>query len=372
MLKIGITGSNGFIGWHLKNRLRLYSDKYEIILFKREFFNTNFYLDDFTNKCDIIVHLACINRHIDNEYLYNKNLELTTNLINSLVRTKFSGLLLFSSSIHEYNENVFGNSKKESSLLFEKWALQSNAKYISLIIPNVFGPFGVPFYNSVISTFCHQIINNEKPIVNNDSLLKLIYIDDLISIIITKFSFDKKIIIFEIPYTNISNVSELLYIFNNFKSSYVDKYEIPLLSNKFELNLFNTFRSYIVNFEHFPVNYLNNLDNRGNFVEIIKEKIGGQVSFSTTKPGIIRGNHFHTRKLERFSVIKGSAIIKLRKVGTNIVHSFFLSEDEPSFVDIPLWHVHNIENVGSQDLFTIFWINEYYNPIDSDTYYENV
>ena len=112
--------------------------------------------------------------------------------------------------------------------------------------------------------------------------------------------------------------------------------------------------------------------NRGNFVEIIKLNSGGQISFSTTKPNITRGNHFHTRKIERFSVIKGDALIQIRKIGTNKIINFKISGKEPSFVDMPIWYTHNIKNIGSDELYTIFWINEFYNPNDTDTFQELV
>jgi len=147
---------------------------------------------------------------------------------------------------------------------------------------------------------------------------------------------------------------------------------IPNFDSKFELNLFNTFRSYIDLKSYYPKYYKNNIDSRGNFVEIIKLNSGGQISFSTTKKNITRGNHFHTRKIERFSVIKGEAIIKLRKKDSSEVFSFTLSGDKPSYVDMPIWFTHNITNVGSEDLYTIFWINEFYNENDTDTYFEKV
>jgi UDP-2-acetamido-2,6-beta-L-arabino-hexul-4-ose reductase len=124
--------------------------------------------------------------------------------------------------------------------------------------------------------------------------------------------------------------------------------------------------------DHYPVKYIQHTDDRGLFVEIIKLNTGGQVSFSITKPGGTRGNHFHTRKIERFSVIKGEARIQLRKIGTGEVIDFFLSGNEPAYIDMPVWYTHNITNIGKEDLFTIFWINEFYNQDDPDTYFEKV
>ena len=123
---------------------------------------------------------------------------------------------------------------------------------------------------------------------------------------------------------------------------------------------------------HFPVKLKQSTDERGSFVETIKLNSGGQVSFSTTKPGITRGNHFHTRKAERFAVIKGKARIQLRRIGTDKVLNFELDGNEPSYVDMPVWYTHNITNVGDDDLYTIFWINEFFDPDDPDTFFEKV
>jgi UDP-2-acetamido-2,6-beta-L-arabino-hexul-4-ose reductase len=122
----------------------------------------------------------------------------------------------------------------------------------------------------------------------------------------------------------------------------------------------------------YPVKLTMNTDDRGTFVETIKSGLGGQVSFSTTKPGITRGNHFHTRKIERFAVIKGKARIQLRRIGTDKVMNFELDGNEPAYVDMPIWYTHNITNVGNEELYTIFWINEFFDPNDMDTFFEKV
>ena len=147
---------------------------------------------------------------------------------------------------------------------------------------------------------------------------------------------------------------------------------MPNLDSIFERNLFNTFLCYIDHDSFFPFHLQKHSDNRGSFVETIKLNSGGQVSFSTTVPGITRGNHYHTRKAERFCVIKGKAKIELRKIGTNKISTFLLDGETPSFVDMPVWYTHNITNIGNDELYTIFWINEHYNSEDGDTYFENV
>ncbi len=371
MIKVGVTGSNGFIGWHLCRTLELNTNKYELIEFKRNWFNENINLDLFVSKCDIIVHLAGVNRHSDNDVIYNTNIILSKKLVSSFFRTGFTGQVLFSSSSQEERNNIFGNSKKDAREIFSKWAIEVGANFKGLIIPNVYGAFGVPFYNSVVSTFCHQLVNNDIPSIENDATLNLIYINDLVKKIIALFKTEGNDNII-MDYTDTYKVTEILKLLLNYKNNYYLNGQIPNFKNHFEINLFNTFRSYFSFKNYFPVKYKNNIDERGNFVEIIRLESGGQVSFSTTKKGITRGNHFHTRKIERFSVIKGKALIQLRKIGSKEVFDYYLSGDEPAYVDMPIWYTHNIKNIGEDELYTMFWINEFYDSNDPDTYFETV
>jgi len=244
-----------------------------------------------------------------------------------------------------------------------------------LVIPNVFGPFGNPYYNSVIATFSYQLNHDETPKIDIDAELQLIYVEELINEFIGKIrKHSEKQILPEylVAPTTTIRVTAILHLLKIYKSEYLEKGIIPILNNAFEVNLFNTFRCYMNIRDHYPVKYIQHTDDRGLFVEIIKLNTGGQVSFSITKPGGTRGNHFHTRKIERFSVIKGEARIQLRKIGTGEVIDFFLSGNEPAYIDMPVWYTHNITNIGKEDLFTIFWINEFYNQDDPDTYFEKV
>jgi UDP-2-acetamido-2,6-beta-L-arabino-hexul-4-ose reductase len=371
MIKVGVTGSNGFIGWHLCRTIELYPNKFELIEFKRDCFDENIKLDSFVSKCDIIVHLAGLNRHSEEITIYDTNVGLAEKLIEAFKRNFFKGHVIFSSSIQEKRNNTFGNSKKAARQLFSNWANLSGAKFHGVIMPNVFGAFGVPFYNSVVSTFCHQLVHNETPKLEVDATLNLIYINDLIKKIIELFDKDSNEN-FSIEHTNSCKVSEILELLFKFKNKYFENKQIPGFSNQFEIDIFNTFRSYFNLNIHFPIKYKNNIDDRGNFAELIRLETGGQISFSTTKKGITRGNHFHTRKIERFSVIKGNALIQLRKIGTTEIFDYYLSGEEPAYVDIPIWYTHNIKNIGEDELYTIFWNNEFYDSNDPDTFFETV
>jgi UDP-2-acetamido-2,6-beta-L-arabino-hexul-4-ose reductase len=200
----------------------------------------------------------------------------------------------------------------------------------------------------------------------------MIYVQELVDVIITEINQGVSKPDFIVEPSTTRKVSEVLTLLNKYKAEYSDRGEIPEIINSFEFNLFNTYRSYIDYKTHFPINFTQHIDPRGAFVEVIRLGIGGQCSFSTTGTGITRGNHYHTRKIERFAVIRGKALIQLRKIDTGEVLNFYLDGNEPAYVDIPIWYTHNIKNIGTEELYTIFWINETFNPVDSDTYFERV
>ena len=374
-ITIGITGQPGFMGTHLYNYLGL-QEEVERIPFKDEYFENENQLKQFVKSCDVIVHLAAMNRHGDPQVIYDTNIKLVKQLINACEATNSTPHILFSSSTQENRNNLYGKSKLDGRKLLEDWANRNNAKFTGFIIPNVFGPFGNPYYNSFIATFCHQLTHGEQPEIQVDGLVQLIYVGELVN------EFYKKIVNkndekagveeYKVPHTSEIKVSEALKMIEGFKANYFAKGIIPNLDNEFEKNLFNTFLCYIDHKSFFPFHLKKHSDDRGSFVETIKLNSGGQVSFSTTVPGITRGNHFHTRKAERFAVIKGKARIELRKIATEEILSFELDGENPSFVDMPIWYTHNITNIGDEELYTIFWINEFYDQNDSDTYFEKV
>jgi UDP-2-acetamido-2,6-beta-L-arabino-hexul-4-ose reductase len=370
--RVGITGQQGFIGKALFNSLGLLPNEFERVPFERDFFEDQVKLEKFVSECDVIVHLAAINRHHDLEVIYETNISLVKKLLNALEKSKSKAHVLFSSSSQEERDNLYGRSKKEGRELLSNWASKSEALFTGMIIPNVFGPFGNPYYNSFIATFSHQLTHGEQPKIDVDGYVKLIYVTELVNIFIQEIRSKIGNTLLNIPHSSEHNVSEILKILEMYKVQYFESGIIPELNYPFEVNLFNTFRSYIDHKNHFPIKYLNNIDSRGSFTEIIRMNVGGQVSFSTTIPGIIRGNHYHTRKIERFSVIKGKALIQLRKIGTTEVLEFYLDGDQPAYVDVPIWYTHNIKNIGEEELYTIFWINEFYDSNDPDTYFENV
>ncbi len=360
------------MGMHLYNFLGTKPEEIKRIPFNKNYFENPELLQKFVSECDVVVHLAAMNRHEDASFIYDTNIQLVKNLIGACKAKNATPKIIFSSSTQEEKDNLYGNSKKEGRKAFEDWAKINQASVVSCIIPNVFGPFGKPNYNSVVSTFCHKLTHNETPIIINDSKVNLIYINELSEILYNHIiSDDEGILVDKINHTSTKNVSAILKLLQGYKESYFENGIVPDLSVPFEKALFNTFTSYIPK-NYFPRNFTKHVDNRGAFVEIMRANTPGQSSFSTTVPGITRGNHYHTRKVERFAVISGKASIKLRKINTDDVFEYFLDGETPSYVDMPIWYTHNITNIGHEELITLFWINEPYDATDPDTYFETV
>lgn len=371
-IRVGITGQNGFVGQHLYNTLGLFPEEFERVNFEKSYFENEVALNGFVENCDVVVHLAALNRHNDAEVIYQTNITLIQKLIKALEATDSKAHVLFSSSSQEERDNLYGKSKKEGRQLLIDWANRNEAAFTGLIVPNVFGPFGHPYYNSFIATFSHQLTHNQQPSIQTDGQVKLIYVADLIQLIIEEIRSKKGNHHLKVEHTSENTVSDILSLLTSYRDLYFKEGIVPPINNPFELNLFNTFRCYIDIKSYNPVKLVKHTDPRGSFVEIIRLNVGGQVSFSTTVPGITRGNHFHTRKIERFAVIKGKALIQLRRIGTNEVLDFYLDGEEPAYVDMPIWYTHNIKNIGNEDLYTNFWINEFFDPNDADTFFEEV
>lgn len=375
MINVGITGQPGFVGTHLYNELGLLSDSVVRIPFEDSFFESEAQLRAFVKRCDVIVHLAAMNRHPDPGVIYETNIRLVNQLISAMEAEHVTPHVLFSSSTQEERDNEYGRSKREGRELLEAWAKRNGASFTGLVVPNVYGPFGRPGYNSFIATFCHKLTHGEQPEVLQDSSVKLIYVSSLCKHIINKIqsvhlSNVPVIERDEVPHDFEKKVTEILALLNMYKELYFDQGFIPVLKDRNEVNLFNTFCGYMDFSSIYPRKLVKHEDQRGMFVETVKLGIGGQVSFSTTVPGITRGNHYHTRKIERFTVIRGKARIQLRKIGTDEVLDFYLDGNEPAYVDMPVWYTHNITNIGEEELYTQFWINEWYDPNDGDTYFE--
>jgi UDP-2-acetamido-2,6-beta-L-arabino-hexul-4-ose reductase len=367
---IVITGMVGFIGSHLRDRFRREQD-IEVPSFEDVWFSQPEKLQEVLESSNTVVHLAAMNRGDDKE-IYATNIELVNKLIKAIDNLNIRPHVIFSSSTQAALDNPYGRSKKEGERILENWSKNSSAPVTVLTIPNVFGDRGRPFYNSVIATFCHLLTHGGQPQIQVDKEIGLIYINELSEVFWSKVKsppagFERV----DVRATATVKVTDILTLLNYFKDCFYVKKVVPAFANNFEKNLYNTFLSYAE-----PSDYEQALtlrtDDRGGLFEVVKENKGSQIFFSTTKPGIVRGNHYHTRKQEKFCVVKGEAIIRLRRIGTDKIIEYKVSGEKPVVVEMPILYTHNIENVGSGELCTLFWTNELFDPNDSDTFFEKV
>ncbi len=368
-MRILISGYTGFLGGHFLRALKTSNKDFNIIpLTKSDFESSE--LSSKIKKNDTIFHFAGVNRDSTEQIVYEKNEIINQRLHKELEKLKFSGNLYFTSSIQEESESAYGLAKKKARKRFINQSKKLSYNFHGIICPNLFGPFCKPNYNSFIATFCFQIINNIKPELKHNKKISLIYVNDLIDKLLISLDTNDQIKLEDITYEK--KIGDVLNQLNNFKKVYFDDNGFPNIYSHFDQCLFNTFMSYIDFDYYFPKSYKVHEDDRGSFAELIRTFSMGQSSMSITKKNQTRGNHFHTRKIERFSVIKGKALVSIRELLSDKIIKFELDGSSPSYVDIPIWHTHNIKNIGEKDLITIFWINEHYEDKTSDTYPEIV
>lgn len=363
---IGITGCGGLLGTHLRALLRS-RGKSEVIPIPSTSLTNEEELRALVSRCDVVVHLACLIRGSDDE-ISTRNRDVANALTKALHRAGRRIHLLFASSTQIDRDTAYGRSKKECDALFAAWAKREDQPFTSLVLPNVFGEGGKPFHNSVVSTFCHQLANGQEPTVLNDADMELLHAQDAAQLFANAMDRglggqDR------IPGARL-RVRELLALLKGIDRDYRSMI-VPDLSAPLNLSLFNTYRSYLFP-SFYPVPLKLREDARGSLFEALKARQGGQVFFSTTRPGVTRGNHFHLRKVERFCVASGSATISIRRLFQGETNTFEVRGDAPTVVDIPTLHTHNITNTGSTDLLTLFWANEIFDPERPDTFAEPV
>jgi UDP-2-acetamido-2,6-beta-L-arabino-hexul-4-ose reductase len=370
-LVVGVTGPQGFVASHLIRALNCRRGT-RAFPCPREAFDDAEKLAAFVDQCDTVVHLAGMNRGDDAE-IYSTNVRLVNRLVEAAENVNHSLQIVFASSTQRDRDNPYGRSKKYGEMQLATWANRGvDRQAVNLIIPNVFGPGCKPFYNSVVATFCHQLARGDEPKILSDSEVEFIWVNDLVNRIIEQLSIPGEGAR-EVRLSGSARmlVSELLAKLRGFRNSHAKHDTVPDISDPLNASLYATYLSHLELEQHIHRPQVHR-DDRGHLFEIIRMAGGGQVFFSTTKPGVIRGNHFHTRKIEWFCVLKGEAAIRLRKVGDTEVHEFRVSGDAPQFVSIPVLYTHQIENVGTEELLTMFWCNEIFVPEDADTYFEKV
>ena len=366
MTTVAVTGAGGFLGWHLRVYFHA-RPEFKFVGIDRSVYGDPIRFKEMIRQADAVVHLAGMNRGNEEE-IERVNVDLTNRLIDACRQADVRPQIVLANSTHCERDTAYGRSKRRSAELLAGWASEVGSVFTNLVIPNVYGEGGRPFYNSVVSTFCHQLASGEKPTIIQDGRLELVHAQAVVRELVAAI---QKRMPGEIRMTgSLLSVSDLLDTLQGFDRSYRG-HLIPELTRELDLDLFNTYRSYLYP-GHYPVTLPLHSDARGNLFEAVKSMHGGQCFISTTKPGITRGNHYHTRKIERFLVLSGEAVIRIRKLFTKDIVEFKVAGSVPQYVDMPAFCTHNITNTGTGDLTTLFWAHEIYDPQRSDTIREPV
>ncbi|MBO4266987.1 MAG: NAD-dependent epimerase/dehydratase family protein [Lachnospiraceae bacterium] len=370
-MKILVTGAGGFIGKNLIQRLK-YMEDITVCPFDTD--TDPALLDEYAADCDVVVHLAGINRPLDNSEYMEGNCGFTGRVISSLEQSgNRKAKIIVSSSIQAALDNPYGISKKAGEDLVFEHAKKSGSKAVVYRFPNVFGKWCRPNYNSAVATFCHNIARGLPIKVNDpDTKLTLVYIDDVVDEIIecmygrehVKDGFGYVPVVYDVK---LGQIPELLYRFSEGRR----KLELPDFSDGFEKKLYSTYLSYLPDDDlSYPLTM--HEDDRGSFTEFLRTPERGQVSVNISHPGIVKGNHWHNTKNEKFLVVRGTGLIRLRKIGTDTVTEYRVSGDKLEVIDIPCGYTHSIANIGDDDMATVMWVNEVFDPNRSDTFFEEV
>ena len=361
-MKVVVTGAEGFLGWHV--RCALHAVGHETVGIGRAPFWDAGLLHELQGS-DAIVHAAGVNRGPDDE-VFGGNIDLATRLAEVILESGFEGTLIYLNSTHIRKSTGYGESKARAG---EILASLPSVGFVNLVLPNIFGEFGRPFYNSVVSTFCHQIVNRLPLSINDDAELELLHAQEVADIVLEILERGST---GEIqPVGHVTSVVGVADDLQSIDSMYSERNVLPDTDSAYVRALFNTLRSFDI--PRFNVHHLDpKADSRGHLVELVKSSSGGQLFVSWTKPGITRGNHFHRRKVERFVVMQGQARIRLRRMFSSEIVEVLVNGDEPVSLDIPTLHTHEITNIGDSQVVTAFWTDEIFNPSAPETYAEVV
>ncbi|MEH7883032.1 capsular polysaccharide biosynthesis protein CapF [Bacillus sp. JJ1609] len=369
-MKILVTGAKGFLGKNLIAELKNLQFK-EIYEYSRE--TDLLLLDEYCKSADFVFHLAGVNRPNDASEFMDGNYGFTLKLLETLKKYKNTCPIMISSSIQAAIKNAYGMSKKAGEDLIFNYSKETGAKVLVYRLPNMFGKWSKPNYNSAIATFCHNIAR-ELPINVNDPnvVMNLVYIDDVVRELINALDGREKNVgdLCEVKPVHTIKLGDIVGLIKSFKVSR-DERSVPDMSDAFTKKLYSTYLSFLPE-DKFSYELKMNIDHRGSFTEFIKTPERGQVSVNISKPGITKGNHWHHTKNEKFLVVSGSGVIRFRKIDSEEVIEYFVSGEKLEVVDIPTGYTHNIENLGETDMVTIMWANEFFDSEKPDTYFLEV
>lgn len=371
MKKILITGAYGFIGRNLRAAF-LGVEDVELLLFDIK--NTDEELKSFVKEADMIFHLAGVNRPKKISEFSEGNTGLTELIISYLEEFAKSTPVIFSSSIQVDWDNPYGQSKKDAEDALIKYSKSSTAPVLIYRFTNVFGKWSRPNYNSVVATFCHNLTHGLDIQINDARReLEFVYVDDIIEEFLEIYKMDNfslSTYFYKIPVTHKVQLGQLADILKSFaenrRTSLVEDF-----SDDFVRYLHATYLSYLDK-DDFAYDVDLKTDERGWLFEFIKSENAGQIFVSRTKPGITRGNHFHQTKVEKFCVVAGSGVIRLRNVLKEDIIEYKVDDKQIKIVDIPPGYTHSIENTGDADMITLFWVSQIFDADIPDTYFLNV
>ncbi len=365
--RVAVTGSAGFVGWHVRCAARARWGGDVIGLDVDEFQDPQA-LDAALAQADAVIHLAGVNRGDESE-VAEVNPWLAEQLVSSLERVGRAIPVVYGNSIHSLGDSVFGVAKRAAAGILADYGRRTGAPVVDVLMPNIFGEHGRPQYNSVVATFCHLIARGEAPQLVDDKELPLIHVQRIAALLLDQaldptpgqVSVDAPRVL----------VSEVLSRLQTMAADYRTGV-LPDLADPFTRDLFNTYRAATFP-DQWPIHPSVNTDPRGGLVEAVKAT-GGQVQvfYSTTNPGYTRGQHYHLHKVERFQVLRGQADIRLRRLFTGEIVTFSVGGDRPAIIDMPTMWVHSITNTGPDELITLFYADELYDPAHPDTYPEEV
>ena len=369
-----ITGAGGFVGKNLVATLRTagYTD---LMLFEKD--DTLETLADYCRRAAFVVHLAGINRPTDPSEFYTGNAGLTDTLLANLEAAGNTAPVLVTSSTQAELDNDYGKSKRQAEEAIFAHRRRTGATVYVFRMPGVFGKWCRPNYNSVVATFCHNVAHG-LPIQVRDSAfsLPLVYIDDVVACILAAFDGDVMMDRSATPICHMHLIHEvtlgrLAELIQGFAAGRTSLAVPDLAPGSFEKKLYSTYLSYLPS-DQFSYPLEMHTDNRGSFTEFLRSPERGQVSINISHPGIVKGNHWHHTKNEKFLVVKGEGVIRFRNIFSKEVIEYHVSGDKLEVVDIPCGYTHNIENVGTEDMVTVMWANEAFDPDHPDTFFEPV
>ena len=398
-MNILITGANGFVGKNLAEALKNIrdgKDKTRPLLKIEELYlydidSEKAELETACKNADFVFNLAGVNRPKDNSEFLKGNFGFAEELLNTLKKHNNKCPVMLASSVQATligrYDGDYGRSKKAGEELFFNYSAETGAKVLVYRFPNLFGKWCKPNYNSAVATFCNNLANDLEIKVNDPKTeLELLYIDDLVKEMLDALENKEHHCEFDgvktvlrdngkycaVPVTHFVTLGEIVDLLYSFKSQPETLVipEIPLGS--FAKKLYSTYLSYLPKEKvSFPLKM--NVDGRGSFTELLKTKNCGQVSVNISKPGITKGQHWHNTKWEFFIVVSGKGLIEQRKIGTDEVLRFYVSGDRIEAVHMLPGYTHNIINLSeTEDLVTVMWANESFDPNCPDTYFEEV